>query len=96
MVNYEGVFILDPDISAETTKTVMTQVQDMVTKLNGRIDGVQDWGKKRLAYRIRKKQDGYYFLLNFQLDSQAASKLDSLLRVNDNVMRFLIVNKDNL
>ena len=96
MVNYEGVFILDPDLTADASKAVTTQIQDLVTKNGGRIDGVQDWGKKRLAYKINKKQDGIYIILNFQLDSLASKKLDQTLRLNDSIMRFLMVNKDNL
>ncbi len=96
MVNYEGVFILDPDLTADASKAVTTQIQDLVTKNGGRIDGVQDWGKKRLAYMINKKHDGIYVILNFQLDSLASKKLDQSLRLNDSIMRFLMVNKDNL
>jgi len=68
MVNYEGVFIIDPDITADASKATVTQIQDLVTKNGGRIDGIQEWGKKRLAYKIKKKQDGSYVILNFQLD----------------------------
>ncbi len=96
MVNYEGVFILDPDLSADASKALVTQIQDLVTKNGGRIDGLQDWGKKRLAYEVKKKQDGVYIILNFQLDSMSAKKLDQSLRLNDSIMRFLMVNKDNL
>lgn len=96
MVNYEGIFILDPDLSADVSKAAVTQVQDLVTKNGGRIDGLQEWGKKRLAYKINKKQDGVYVILNFQLESKSAQKLDQLLRLNDNIMRFLLVNRDNL
>ena len=96
MVNYEGIFILDPDLSADVSKATVTQVQDLVTKNGGRIDGLQEWGKKRLAYKINKKQDGTYVVVNFQLDSQHTKKLDQTLRLNDNILRFLLVNKDNL
>ncbi len=96
MVNYEGVFILDPDLSADVAKTTVTQIQDLVTKNGGRIDGIQEWGKKRLAYEIKKKKDGSYVVLNFQLDSLSTKKVDQTLRLNDNILRFLLVNKDNL
>ena len=96
MVNYEGVFILDPDLAVDANKATVTQLQDLVTKNGGRVDGLQDWGKKRLAYKINKKQDGNYIIINFQLDSQATKKLEQALRLNDNVIRYLLVNKDNL
>ena len=96
MVNYEGVFILDPDLPADVSKAAVTQIQELVTKNGGRIDGLQEWGKKRLAYKINKKQDGVYVILNFQLESLSTKKLDQLLRLNDNILRFLLVNKDDL
>lgn len=94
MRNYEGVFIINPDLSADAAKGVVTQVQDLVSKNGGRIDGIQEWGKRRLAYKIQKRQEGNYVLLNFQLDSNQAKKLEQALRLNDNVMRYLLVNKD--
>ena len=96
MVNYEGVFIIDPDLSTDASKATVAQVQDLVAKNGGRVDGLQDWGKKRLAYKIGKKQDGNYVIVNFQMDSQHTKKLDQSLRLNDNVLRFLLVNKDDL
>ena len=94
MRNYEGVFILNPDLSTDVSKGVITQVQDLVTKNGGRVDGLQEWGKRRMAYKIKKKQDGNYVLVNFQLDSDKTKKLEQSLRLNDNLLRFLLVNKD--
>ena len=96
MRNYEGIFIVSPDLSTEATKGVAAQVQELVSKNGGRVDGLQEWGKKRLAYKIKKKQDGNYFILNFQLDSKNTKKLEQTLRLNDQLLRFLLVNKDAL
>lgn len=96
MVNYEGVFIINPDLTSDASKGVLAQVQDLVSKNGGRIDNVQEWGKRRLAYKIKKKQEGNYVILNFQLDSKVTKKLEQSLRLNDNVMRYLLVNKDLL
>jgi small subunit ribosomal protein S6 len=94
MRNYEGVFIVNPDLAPEAAKGVVTQVQEILAKNGGRVDGLQDWGKKRLAFKINKKQEGNYYLLNFQLDSKSAKKVEQTLRLNDQIMRFLIINKD--
>ena len=95
MYNYEGVFIIDPDLQADAAKGVLTQIQDLVTKNQGRIDAVQEWGKKRLAYKINKKADGYYVILNYQMDSQATKKFDQSIRLNDQILRYLIINKSH-
>ena len=96
MRNYEGVFIISSDLSPEASKGVVAQIQELVSKNGGRVDGIQDWGRRRLAYKIRKKQEGNYVLLNFQLDSAHTKKLEQTLKLNDNLLRFLLVNKDAL
>ncbi|MEI8344690.1 MAG: 30S ribosomal protein S6 [Candidatus Omnitrophota bacterium] len=96
MPNYEGVFILDAELTADATKAAVTQLQDLVTKNQGHIESLQEWGKKRLAYKIRKKAEGYYAVLNFQVESAGVKKIEQSLRLNDNVIRYLIVNKGAL
>ncbi len=94
MRNYEGVFIISPDLSQEASKGVVTQIQELVSKNGGRVDGIQEWGRKRLAYKINRKHEGQYVLFNFQLDSSQTKKLEQALKLNDNLLRFLIVNKE--
>ena len=96
MRNYEGVFILNPDLTPDASKGVVTQVQELVSKNGGRVDGLQEWGKRRLAYKINKKQDGHYLLVNFQMDPTHTKKFELALRLNDQVIRYLLVNKDAL
>lgn len=93
MRNYEGVFIIDPDLSTETSKNVVHKIQELVTKNGGRVDGLQEWGKRRLAYKIRKKHEGLYVIVNFQIDSQVTKKMEQALRLNDQVLRYLLVSK---
>jgi len=94
MRNYEGVFILTPDLSSDASKGAVVQLQELVTKNGGRIDGLQEWGRKRLAYKIKKKHEGHYVILNFQLDSKQTKKMEQSLRLNDQVLRYLLVSKD--
>lgn len=94
MRNYEGIFIINSDLVGDAAKGASTQVQDLITKVGGRVDGLQDWGKRRLAYKIEKKHDGNYLVVTFQMDPKQTKKFEQSLRLNDNVMRFLLVNKD--
>jgi len=94
MRNYEGVFIIKADLSNESAKGVVAGLQELVTKNGGRVDGLQEWGKKRLAYKINKKHEGSYVILNFQLDSKHTKKLEQSLRLNDQLIRYLLINKD--
>lgn len=94
MRNYEGVFIINPELNADTTKATVTQVQDLISKNGGRVEGLQEWGRRRLAYKIGKKNEGHYVLLNFQIDPKQTKKLEQSLRLNDQILRYLLVNKD--
>ena len=96
MRNYEGIFILNPDLAGDAAKGAVAQVQELVSKNGGRVDGLQEWGKRRLAYKIGKKHEGNYLVLNFQIDSKQAKKLEQSFRLNDQILRFLLVNKDAL
>jgi small subunit ribosomal protein S6 len=96
MRNYEGVFILNPDLAGDAAKNAVVQVQEMVSKNGGRVDGLQEWGKRRLAYKIGKRNEGTYLVVNFQMDSLQTRKLEQALRLNDQVLRYLLVNKDAL
>ena len=91
---YEGVFIMNPDLSSDASKGVVAQIQELVTKNGGRVEGLQDWGKKRLAYKIKRKQEANYVVLNFQIDTDQTKKIEQSLRLNDNVLRYLLINKD--
>ncbi|HTL71154.1 MAG TPA: 30S ribosomal protein S6 [Candidatus Eisenbacteria bacterium] len=96
MRNYEGVFIINPDLSNDASKGVVTQVQELVSKNGGRVDGLQEWGKRRMAYKINKKHEGNYVIVNFQIDPDKTKKLEQAFRLNDNLLRYLLVNKDAL
>ena len=96
MRNYEGVIILNPDLAGDAAKSAVATVQELVTKNGGKVDGLQEWGKRRLAYKIDKKQEGNYLVVNFQMDSLQAKKLEQSFRLNDQIMRYLLVNKDAL
>lgn len=94
MRNYEAVFILNPDLAGDAAKGAVTQVQELVSKNGGRVDGLQEWGKRRLAYKIGKRHEGNYLVVNFQIDSNQTKKLEQAFRLNDQILRFLLVNKD--
>lgn len=95
MRNYEGIFIVNPDLTADVSKSVVAGLQELVTKNGGRVDNLQEWGKRRLAYKINKKHEGNYVLINFQLDSKFTKKIEQSLKLNDNVIRYLLVNRDS-
>ena len=69
------------------------QLEDPIQKLGGSIDRSTSWGRRRLAYRIARQQEGVYHLVQFQLPPPQLEELKHLLRLNENIVRFLILNR---
>lgn len=93
MNTYEGMFIVSPQISDDEIGRVVTSIQDEITKNNGRILQVQSIGKQHLAYPIKKFKEGYYILLNFEGDGGLIPKILPKYRINENIIRNLILRK---
>ena len=61
MRKYETIFILDPDLEEEQAQSVIEKVKGIITQTNGEILKVEDWGKRKLAYEVKKKPKGHYY-----------------------------------
>ena len=94
MVNYELMFILRPEMETEVEEAVVTNLQAVVLKLGGEVRKVDDWGKRRLAYEINKINEGHYYLLYFTGSHEIIPELEHFFRVNDEVIRYLVVRED--
>ena len=94
MTNYEVMFILDP-VAEDAEKEAFTErVQAIITGEEGTVGKVDVWGMRKLAYPIRKKNEGYYVLIEFQAGTELPKELDRRLKIADICMRHIIVNKD--
>jgi small subunit ribosomal protein S6 len=94
MVNYELMFILRPEMETEAEETLVANLQAVVLKLGGEVRKVDDWGKRRLAYEINKVNEGHYYLLYFTGSHEIIPELEHFFRVNDEVIRYLVVRED--
>jgi small subunit ribosomal protein S6 len=91
---YEELFILRPDITEEEVGPIIDQLRGVITAAGGNIDKEERWGVRKLAYRIEKKAEGYYVLLQFTAAATTVRELERRLRVNDAVLKFLTVRID--
>ena len=91
--NYEVVFILNHNLSEEDTAALVTKFKSLVEQ-NGTLAEVDEWGKRRLAYPIDDLNEGYYVLMTFSSAPAFPAELDRVLKITDNVMRSMIVCKD--
>jgi small subunit ribosomal protein S6 len=91
---YEVLFIADPNLSEPDVDALTTQVQGFLEKEGGRIQKVEKWGKKRLAYTVRKHREGYYVLLVAEGPAAMVHEVERRIRVVDGVVRHITVRVD--
>ena len=92
MNKYEAMVIMKPDLNEEARTTLCKQTEEQITKNQGIIESAKVWAEKyRIAFRIKKFDDGLYYVINFQSDPLAIVKIKQAWRLNDNILRFLIL-----
>ena len=91
MNKYELVYIIDPAVDEEGRKAVVERFNSLITAQNGSIDKVEEWGKRRLAYAIDYKTEGYYVLVQFSSGSELPLELERNLKINDQVIRYQVI-----
>lgn len=94
--NYEMMFVLRPDLSDEQTDAAIAKYKDQLTELGGTNIQMDVWGRRRLAYPIKKFNDGVYVLLHYQADGQQIAPLERAMRLSEDVLRFLTLKIDAL
>jgi len=90
MRDYEIVCIIHPDLDETATTEVVNRVKSWITEAGGTIDNVDLWGKRKLAYPIRKQNEGQYFLFKTQMTPTTVADLERNLRFVEPIMRYLI------
>lgn len=93
--NYEIGFILNPELDEEEEKKVLNSVLDVIKKNKGKVEKTDEWGKKKLAYPIKKHQDGIYYFLLVHMDSELIKKVETRLRLTEKIMRYITVKLDD-
>jgi small subunit ribosomal protein S6 len=94
MKRYETIFILDPDLEEEKTQSAIEKIKGIISQNSGEILKTEDWGKRKLAYQVKKKTKGHYILLHFMGSSTLVSELERNFRVMDAVIKFQSVRLD--
>ena len=94
MKAYELLFFVAPTISDEDRVAVMKRIETTIAEGAGKVDN-DEWGKRKLAYEINGLTDGDYTLVNFHADPQNVAELDRVLRINDAVVRHMIVKRED-
>ena len=93
MINYEVMFIIDPTLEDEKKDAAVERVKSVIAA-EGEVGNVDVWGLRKLAYPIQKKNEGYYVVIDFKAEPTLPAELDRRLRISEDFMRHIIVNKE--
>ena len=94
MNKYELALVVSAKLDSEAIAATVQRAKDYIERFGGTIGEVEEWGKRKLAYEIQKQTEAYFFFINFEAESQAPAQLESVLRIMDNVLRYLVLAKD--
>ena len=91
---YEVMYIVDPDTADDKIAKLNEAVEKLITKEGGNVVKIDDMGRRKLAYPINKKNEGYYVLFEIEGTGQEIAELERRMRVNDMIIRFMTVRVD--
>ena len=94
MNKYELAVVVNAKLEDDARAAVVEKVKEYITRYNGTITNVDDWGKKKLAYEIQKMSEGYYYFIQFEADATCPAELERHVRIMENVLRYLCVKQD--
>ncbi len=92
MKAYEALYVLDTELDDESRQKLIDRFKGIVES-EGQPVTIDEWGRRRLAYPIDKKNEGYYVLMNFNSDDNVQKELERVFKITEGVMRYMVVNK---
>lgn len=94
MRQYETVFLISPNLEEEETTKIITQISGIISKEKGKLIQEDRWGKKRLAYPIKKFEEAFYVFFHYEGDSNIPLELEKRFKQTEAILRFLTVKKE--
>ncbi len=91
VTDYELTLILNPEVSEDKFKATLDKVSQLITGKGGAISAVEPWGKKRMAFPIKRFREGNYVLLKCTMDPKIITELESSLKLTEEVLRHLLI-----
>ena len=94
MNKYELCVVLSAKIEDDERAAALEKVQKYITRFGGTVTGIEDWGKKKLAYEIQKMKEAYYYFIHFDAEATAPYEIEHRVRIMENVIRYLCVRAE--
>ncbi len=93
MNKYESIIIVNPKVEEEGLKALEEKFTGLINE-HGKVESVENMGKKKLAYNINKCSEGTYILFNFEAEPDSIQELERVYRITDDIMKFIVVKKE--
>ncbi len=94
MNKYESIIIINPSLEEEGLKSLIQKFSDLINT-DGKVESVEEMGKRKLAYEVKKNKEAYYVLINFEANPELITELERNYRITDDVIKFIVVKKEN-
>ena len=91
MNQYELMYVIDAALEDSARTELINRFSDLVVKNGGEVDRVDEWGKRRLAYAINYKTEGYYVLMYMKAPAEAPREIERNMKINDNILRYMTI-----
>lgn len=91
---YEGIFILKGDLAEKELEEEYSKLEDVIKKHEGKIEKSERWGKRRLAYGIKKLREGFFLYLTFEAMPKSIKPLQEVFKLDNNILRTQIIRRD--
>ena len=91
MNQYEVMYVIDPALEDSARTELINRFSDLVVKNGGEVDRVDEWGKRRLAYAIQYKTEGYYVLMYIKAPAELPREIERNMQISDSILRYLTV-----
>lgn len=93
MRSYETMFVIRPDLDEEATEKAIEKFTNLIQEQGGQVEGLDKWGKRRLAYDIEGYNEGYYVVVDFKAPGGTVTELNRVMRISDEVIRHIVVRE---
>jgi small subunit ribosomal protein S6 len=93
---YELMVVLDPNLEEAAVEAINARIASLATQRGGSVESVDNWGRKRLAYPIKRFRDGVYILSRLKLRPGSAAEIERALKLTESVIRHLLVRAEGL
>lgn len=93
MNKYESVIIINPAVDEEGVKNLIKKFTDLINT-EGKVEKVDELGKKKLAYEVKKNKEAYYVVLNFEAKPTLIAELERNYRITDDIIKFIVIKEE--